>query len=168
MKFFENIDTISELKKEYFKLAKKHHPDIGGDVSIMQMINNAYEKMFNYLKSKIDYTKFTEGEIPKNYTYKAETSNDYMEIISKIVHMPNITIEICGYWIWVNGNTKEYKEIFKSNGFKWSGNKFAWYWKPQGYVKRGKKVFSMDEIRNTFGSKIIEGVKRNTLNPSET
>ena len=168
MKFFENINTISELKKEYFKLAKIHHPDIGGDVKIMQLINNAYETMFNFLKSKIDYTNFTEGEIPKNYTYKAEESNDFMDIISKIIHIPNIVIEICGYWIWVNGSTKEYKKIFKDNGFWWSGNKFAWYWKPQGYKKKGRKVFTMEEIRDTFGSNIVKGVKQNKLKPSET
>ena len=33
---------IDEIKRAYHKLAMKHHPDRGGDVSTMQSINEAY------------------------------------------------------------------------------------------------------------------------------
>lgn len=37
--------SFEELKKEYYKLSKVHHPDKGGDVSIQQRLNNLYEKL---------------------------------------------------------------------------------------------------------------------------
>jgi len=37
--------SFDELKKQYYKLSKVHHPDKGGDVSIQQRLNNLYEKL---------------------------------------------------------------------------------------------------------------------------
>ena len=50
MKYFANIETIADLKKEYRKLIKANHPDNGGDTWTMAEINNEYEKLFNLLK----------------------------------------------------------------------------------------------------------------------
>lgn len=30
MKWFTNVRTVEELRKQYRQLMKKHHPDIGG------------------------------------------------------------------------------------------------------------------------------------------
>ncbi|MCU4864236.1 molecular chaperone DnaJ, partial [Bacillus cereus] len=30
MVYFQSVTTLEELKKQYKKLAKKHHPDLGG------------------------------------------------------------------------------------------------------------------------------------------
>lgn len=38
-KFFENVKTIEELKRQYKTLAFKYHPDRGGNVEDMQHIN---------------------------------------------------------------------------------------------------------------------------------
>ncbi len=40
--YFEDILTIEELKHRYRKLAKTHHPDLGGSILVMQMINREY------------------------------------------------------------------------------------------------------------------------------
>jgi len=37
--------SFEELKKEYRKLSKIHHPDKGGDHNIMVRLNNLYEKL---------------------------------------------------------------------------------------------------------------------------
>tara|TARA_Y100000401_G_scaffold49026_1_gene38121 strand:+ start:819 stop:1241 length:423 start_codon:yes stop_codon:yes gene_type:complete len=37
--------SFDELKKEYRKLSKVHHPDKGGDHNIMVRLNNLYEKL---------------------------------------------------------------------------------------------------------------------------
>ena len=37
--------SFEELKKEYYKLSRIHHPDKGGNVSIQQRLNNLYEKL---------------------------------------------------------------------------------------------------------------------------
>lgn len=37
--------TSEEIKQAYKKLAKKHHPDVGGDTATFQRIQQAYEKL---------------------------------------------------------------------------------------------------------------------------
>ena len=50
-KYFENITTINDLKKEYRRLIKANHPDNGGDTWVMAAINNEYEEVFIYCYS---------------------------------------------------------------------------------------------------------------------
>lgn len=52
MKYFTNIKTLDDLKKEYRRLAMIHHRDRGGDVETMKEINNEYDMMFPVLKLK--------------------------------------------------------------------------------------------------------------------
>lgn len=51
MKYFANIKTLDDLKKEFRRLAMIHHPDRGGDVETMKEINNEYDMMFPMLKA---------------------------------------------------------------------------------------------------------------------
>jgi curved DNA-binding protein CbpA len=172
-KYFQDINTLQELKKEYYRLAKINHPDIGGDVKTMQDINNEYDKLFDYLKNKIDYKNYDVKNPPKNYTYASETNDIFKDIINKIINLDNITIEICGYWVWVDGETKPIKEILKETGFKFSPKKFNWYWRPSEHksFKRNSKILDMDTIRDMFGSINIEKDKNknnNNLRPQLT
>jgi curved DNA-binding protein CbpA len=43
MKYFSHCKTIEEVKAPYKELAKKNHPDRGGDTEIMQRINTEYD-----------------------------------------------------------------------------------------------------------------------------
>jgi len=49
-KYFENISTLEELRKQYKELLKLHHPDNGGNLEIMQEINAEYDRLFKILK----------------------------------------------------------------------------------------------------------------------
>lgn len=44
MKYFVNISTLEELRKEYRRLAKANHPDVGGSAEEMKVINIEYKK----------------------------------------------------------------------------------------------------------------------------
>lgn len=48
-KYFENINTLEELRKQYKELLKLRHPDNGGNVSEMQEINAEYDRLFKIL-----------------------------------------------------------------------------------------------------------------------
>ena len=39
MKYFKNIKTLEELRKEYKRLVKENHPDNGGSVESIKTIN---------------------------------------------------------------------------------------------------------------------------------
>lgn len=50
MKYFKNIRTLDDLKKEFRRLAMLNHPDRGGDTATMQAINAEFEMLFPALK----------------------------------------------------------------------------------------------------------------------
>ncbi|MBQ2174400.1 MAG: molecular chaperone DnaJ [Alphaproteobacteria bacterium] len=152
MKYFNGITTIEDLKKEYKRLALKYHPDLGGDTQTMQAINNEYEQMFKALKNK---HKTADG---RTYTAKeetTETASEFVEIINSLINIIGIEIEVCGSWLWVTGNTYPHRAALKKLGFGFSGSKKAWYWHKEPYIKKGRKSYTMDEIRNLHGSQKV-------------
>jgi curved DNA-binding protein CbpA len=163
--FFTGVKTLQELKKTYYKLAMINHPDRGGNLETMKEINTEYDKMFDILKDQINYDNFKNAENNDfsnvNYTYKQETSDIFKDIISKIIGLDGIEIEICGYWLWISGNTRPHSKHIKESGFKWSPNKFMWYWRPAEHKSFNRKSFSIDDIRSKYGSQKI----KNELKP---
>ena len=80
--------------------------------------------------------------------------------------IPNITIVVCGSWIWLEGDTKPVKEQIKTvdtgatmkRGF--SHKKKQWYFSPEGYRKWGNRELSFEEIKNRYGYNAKESEKR--------
>jgi curved DNA-binding protein CbpA len=77
MKFFVNIKSLADLKKQYRQLARENHPDLGGSTQTMQMINAEFEKLYNIYKDittstntgyETDYANATASEYA-NYVY---------------------------------------------------------------------------------------------------
>lgn len=149
MKYFKNVNTLEELKKEYRKLAKRYHPDVNVDgLEIMKAINNEYEKLFKELQRT-----GTKQE-------KAENVNMFKDIINKIISF-DVEIEIVGTWIWLSGNTYSVKDRLKEIGFEWSRGKKKWYYF-DGIEKAKKRKGtgkSYEEIKNMYGSKKVKSVK---------
>ena len=65
-------------------------------------------------------------------------------------------IEIIGTWIWVSGNTKEYKDQLKELHFTWSKNKAAWNFHSEPFKKKSRNSLDFDTIRSFYGSSEIE------------
>ena len=51
-KYFKNVKSFEELKKQYKELLKKHHPDNGGDVEAMKEINVQFDSLFPIWKNR--------------------------------------------------------------------------------------------------------------------
>ena len=160
MKWFNNPTTVEELKKEYKKLAIENHPDRGGRTEDMQEINAEYDRLFESLKNT---HRSATGETYTAKTETTETPEQFRMIIEKLIHLDGINIEICGSWIWVTGNTYNSREELKKMQFKYSKNKNAWYYHEPGYHKKSRKSFSLDDIRDMFGSETVNGSKQNRL-----
>lgn len=153
MKWFNNLQTLEELKKQYKQLALKHHPDIGGNLKNMQEINTEYDQLFEKLKN---IHRSAEGRTYTSKEETTETSNQFKDIINSLINIEGIQIEICGCWLWITGNTLPHKDILKHLKFKWSKSKYAWYFHNDGYKKRNNKNFTLDEIRDLYGSESIK------------
>lgn len=153
--YFEDCTTAEELKKEYRKLAQQYHPDLNEEdtTEIMQAINNEYEVMFEQLKNI--HTRVDDNGEETTYTAKTsttETAGEFINIISELVRCKGVIVELVGRWIWCSGNTFAYKEVFKTLNFTWSKSKKAWYWHKEGESSFNHKPWSLDKIRNAYGS----------------
>jgi len=57
--------TKEDIRKQYRFLARKNHPDVGGDADEMEQINSAYTFLMHYIE-EFRYT-FDEEEISKQF-----------------------------------------------------------------------------------------------------
>lgn len=142
IKHFQNIKTLDELKVAFRKLAKKHHPDLGGNEETMKEINLEYD----HLKQKL-----SRGQ--KDGTTE-EDMNAFRDIINNLIHL-NLEIEICGRWIWVSGDTWPHRETLKANGLRWAKRKKMWFWKPADSGSKKRTSTPMDKIREKYGSQKV-------------
>lgn len=159
LKWFATCKTAEDCKTEYRKLAMKHHPDRGGDTKTMQAINVEFETAWELFKN---IHKSTRPDGPETYTAAEptkETAADFIEILNQLFKLDGLTIELCGRWLWIGGNTMQNKDALKKIGCKWSKNKQKWSWhfpEDAAMTYKGKKAWSMDRIRMQFGSDEIK------------
>ena len=166
MTYFNNVNTLDELRKQYKELLKKYHPDNpSGSTEVTQQINSEYESLFKELKHKHENKQTsTDGKADyNNMKYDFSEDEKLREVLQKIISFSNINIEIVGCWLWVDGNTYEYKDTLKALGFKWAREKKKWYFHTEAFRKRSKRKLSMDDIRNYYGSTEVQTEERKQL-----
>lgn len=156
---FFNDDTINELdklKKEYYKLAKKYHPDAGGTKEQFQQLQNEYEKQRERILKGGNFTA-------EQKTNEVNIDNALKDVIDVLVSIPGIDIEIIGKWIWVSGNTFPVYQQLKGAGLEFLKKAGKPFWVYKGVESYGRGKMTMDEIRNKYGSKKINPNERKKL-----
>lgn len=166
-KYFKDISTLEELRKQYKELLKRFHPDNpNGSTEATQEINAEYDKLFQILKDKHDSKAADSQENKSSYEdmkYDFAEDEKLREVLSKIITFVGINIEIIGNWIWIDGDTYCYKDEVKAMGFKWAREKKKWYFHTEAFRKRSHKKLSIDDIRNYYGSTEVETEGRKQL-----
>ncbi|ALL06322.1 hypothetical protein AQ505_12925 [Pedobacter sp. PACM 27299] len=156
MKWFNECKTLDEVKATYKKLAKQHHPDLGGDTVTMQEINKEYAfACAKVIKGANFSDEKTEQEI--------KFSEEYRVALEKVIHLEDVNIELVGFWIWVTGNTYPVKAILKDAGFFFASKKLAWYFRTGEYQVSSRGEKSLDEIRSKYGSEVLKADKRRKI-----
>jgi len=149
--------ALNDIKQVYRKLASANHPDKGGNTKMMQLINTAFAELCKYFETNqtLDINQ-DDNESAQSFDFS------FLETL-KTLH--GVIIEVCGYWVWLSGNTYPYKETISNLGFKYSGAKKSWYWSPTINIssyRRGSK--SMKQIRKDYGSQIIDTEIQRVIN----
>ncbi|MFT5692380.1 MAG: DnaJ-class molecular chaperone [Oceanicoccus sp.] len=117
-----NAESMIELKSLYRKLASIHHPDKGGNSTIMQKINNQYQTMQKKIRQAAnEYNN-------SNWVEKASTDNFSDIKIGTIVFVNGTVCEV----IQVNSNT--------FHAVATSHNRQAVFCKTTGYGKYNRKI----------------------------
>lgn len=151
----DNQITYKILKSAYRRSSKAYHPDINkAGMVMMQAVNEAYETL-----KKQDFP--IELDNLQEFTDYGDELN---QALNKIIHLSGLEIEICSAWLWISGNTFNYRTIFKGAGFIWSSKKKMWYFRPE---TQSKKQFrgstSIEKIREKYGSNKINFQHRAVL-----
>lgn len=158
-KYFKNVGTLEELRKQYKTLLKKHHPDCGGSEETTKEIIAEYEALFKKLEASDRYDK-TNAEQTKahNTKYSATVDAELRAAVERIIRFEGLKIEVVGCWVYVTGNTYSYKDIFPTLKYWYAPGKKCWYWGGSDDYKptKGYRGHSMQRNRAKYGSETIE------------
>lgn len=161
MKWFKNINNLNELRTAYKKFVIMHHPDNGGLEETIKEINAEYDTLFHKIKygyeHSDDYKNVTNRQ---KQTYDSVKDQKIREMVVNLSRFQGLTIELCGMWLWISGDTKKYKEELKSLGLHYASHKKCWYIHWDDYVKHGKEPSSMSYIRSKYGSTVFYETKK--------
>ena len=102
-RYFINVETLEQLRRQYKELLKKFHPDNGGSEEITKAVNVEYDMLFKVLKDRHE-SKSADGQNGTDSTKSAYSANMYdwendkalRDMIQKIVNFSGIEIEIAG------------------------------------------------------------------------
>ena len=78
MTYFQNINSLADLKREYRRLALQHHPDKGGDTVVMQQVNIEFGKLYEVWKGSTVVSGCSTGY---EYDYSGATAKEYTEYV---------------------------------------------------------------------------------------
>lgn len=144
--------TFEMIKTAYRKACMTYHPDRNpAGLEMMKIINAAYNSLTDYVP-----------HASKEETEGLNLGEDLNNALNAIINL-GLTIEICGSWIWVSGDTRPHKEVLKEAGFKWAPKKMMWHFRPSDYKSFNRGAWSIDQIREKHGSVNIKGQTRKQI-----
>lgn len=160
MGFFKDCQTVEEAKFLYKNLARKYHPDLGGDLEMMKQVNHEYDL---FLAGKDGTT--SQGTDGKSHTYKydQELEQELMQVILDLLSldMVNVEVTLIGLWVWIVGETKPYKDSLKSLKCRWNATRKCWYYRPPSLGYRPSSGANLDELAMKYGATKCEGFRKN-------
>lgn len=144
--------TVSreDIKAAYRRACMKYHPDRNpAGLQMMQAVNAAWAALESYEGFQNETVESTDGD-------RSGYGDALNDALNAVIDLPGIKIEVCGSWIWISGDTKPVKDQIKAAGYYWASKKHMWYFRPAEWKSRSRGKFSIDEIREKFGSEEVQ------------
>jgi hypothetical protein len=151
MNYFENCTSLDQAKEIFKNLSFEFHPDVSGydSTADFQELLNQFDK-FKPSKEKFD------GE------FEQWNAAEYAAIIDQLLQIEEITISVCGSFIWLSGNTYPVKDQIKavetgeSMSRHFAPKKKQWYFKPADYkIQNFGKTMEFEQIKNKYGEQKV-------------
>ena len=141
-----NSATIEDIKIAYRRACSMFHPDRNpAGLEMMKLINAAYESLKDYVS-----VNGSDDDVDLE-----DNLGDEINMALNAIIGLGLTIEICGSWIWVSGDTKPHRELLKEAGYRFAPKKLMWsFCGGKRTSSRGK--YSMDDIRVRHGSVYVK------------
>lgn len=124
-----------------------YHPMNGGTDEIWERFIDTYKADYELTKNIHVNSK---GETYISETM--ETADEMVNIVNTLSECDGLINEILGRFIWTGGNTRKHKDVLKSLGFTYMSNKKKWCKSYKGYVRRGRRNYSYEQIRTMYGT----------------
>lgn len=154
--FFDTtiIKDLDTLKKQYFKLAKKYHPDAGGTDAQFQDLQKEYDKLFKSVLNGSDLN-------PEQKENETMIDEAIRSIINVIINWEGLTIELVGKWLWVGSTAPDggFHDLYfplKSTGLSYIKKGTKPYMVYKGAESKGRGKESMEEIKKRYGSQTFK------------
>ncbi len=149
MDWFAGCHTVPEIKARYRELAKRHHPDWGGDNETMKAINAAYHAALRQRNGES-----CTGDDGREHTYRYNEAVE-QAVIDKLaavlaLRMQGVRVLLIGTWLWVVGDTRPHKEALKRLGLWWVPKRLAWAYHASPWRGRPNPG-SLDSIAWRYG-----------------
>lgn len=138
------FNSNEDLKKQFRKLVKELHPDHGGNAEDFKAMMKEYEDI------KIH------GFRVQAQAEDIILSEAVKEALRKVVTLEDVEIELVGTWIWLSGNTYQFKDIIKDAGFKWAAKRKRWYFAEE--KAKGKFKGDFEELKKHHGFQTIQNM----------
>jgi len=162
MKYLKgSYKEVGELKKAFRDLLMVLHPDKGGSDEECAILISEYESLITKIPKKVAVEREQhkpEGQRVYHPFDFMKYDKDFVDAMMGVLglKMKDITIEVCGWFIYVNGVKKEEKDSIKNLGYKWNSTKLLWYFAPSWWsAGKNHKPWDMNNIRQAYGSKIV-------------
>lgn len=144
--------TLEACREAYRRASMKYHPDRNpGGLEMMQAVNAAWAFIQSW-----DFSRgVPTGDSDANYGDALNAA------INALVGLQGLSVEVCGAWLWVSGNTYPHKAALKESGFMWASKKKQWYFRPAEWSSANRYgEWQMDDIRRFYGSEKVEVPKQ--------
>lgn len=156
---FTLCQTRNEVKSVFRTLAKKYHPDTGGNADLFKLLVNVYETALDRVTNvqtmkSAETVQATWKE--QAQTFKAEELSPFADLIAQVksLNLRDIRIVQRESWLWIENTTREMYQPLRDLGFQWSRKRRAMYFAENlGKCKRYSSRLSKDDLDRKYNAR---------------